>query len=206
MPVRVDDLSDLVKANPRGPVTIKLNWTKLNADDFEGLIFALISSEPGYENPEWLMRTSAPDRGRDLSVTRVIVDRLAGTLRVRVVIQCKHWLARSIALSDVSAAKEQMSLWDHARIEVLAIATSGRFTADAVNGSRNITQRGIQPGSRCGPRVMGENTYVSASQSVGGGTGRKVSVQYFLTRWLSVTTSSSSDGSREINLSLIKQY
>jgi hypothetical protein len=53
---------------------------------------------------------------------------------------------------------------------------------------------------------LGENTYVSASESVGG-KGQKVSVQYFFLSWLSVTTTSSAaDGSREIDLNLIKQY
>jgi hypothetical protein len=62
----------------------------------------------------------------------VIVDSLAGTTRLRVVIQCKHWLQRSIALPDISTAKEQMTLWNDPRVDVLVIATSGRFTADAV--------------------------------------------------------------------------
>jgi translocation and assembly module TamB len=54
---------------------------------------------------------------------------------------------------------------------------------------------------------LGENTYVSASQSLGGGSsGQKVSVQYFLLQWLSVTTSSAADGSHEIDLNLVKQY
>jgi hypothetical protein len=53
---------------------------------------------------------------------------------------------------------------------------------------------------------LGENAYVSASQPVGGTTGRQVSVQYFLMRWLSVTTSTSADGSHEIDLNLVKNY
>lgn len=132
LPVDVDDLADVVAAKPRGAISTKLAWNKLDAEDFERLLFALISGEPGYENPEWLMRTNAPDRGRDLSVTRVVVDGLAGTLRLRVVIQCKHWLEKSVSLPDVASAKEQMSLWTDPRVDVLVVATSGRFTADAV--------------------------------------------------------------------------
>ena len=93
LPVEVADLSDIVATKPKGAVTTALQWNKLDDDNFERLLFALIGSEPGYENPEWLMRTRAPDRGRDLSVTRVIVDGLSGTSRQRVIIQCKHWLA-----------------------------------------------------------------------------------------------------------------
>jgi autotransporter translocation and assembly factor TamB len=55
-------------------------------------------------------------------------------------------------------------------------------------------------------RYLGENTYVSASQEVGGAQGHKVSVQYFITHWLSVTTTSASDGSHEIDLKLTKQF
>ena len=145
VPVEVQDLSDLVKAKPRGPVTTKLDWAKLNAEGFERLIFTLISTEPGYENPEWLMRTNAPDRGRDLTVTRVIVDSLAGTARLRVVIQCKHWLERSITLPEVSAAKERMSLWDNPRVDVFVISTSGRFTADGVQWIEKHNAAGHTP-------------------------------------------------------------
>jgi hypothetical protein len=132
LPIEVDDLSDVVTAKPTGAVTTALHWNKLDDDYFERLLFALISSEPGYENPEWLMRTRAPDRGRDLSVTRVIVDGLSGTTRQRVIIQCKHWLSKSVGLPDASAVKEQMKLWPDPRVDVLVIATSGRFTTDAV--------------------------------------------------------------------------
>jgi hypothetical protein len=109
------------------------------------LIFTLISDAPGYENPEWLMQTRAPDRGRDLSVTRVIQDELAGTLRLRVVIQCKHWTSRSVNLAETAAAKEQMALWTNPRVDVLVIATSGRFTADAVTWIEAHNNSGAAP-------------------------------------------------------------
>lgn len=132
IPVQVKDLSDLTASRPRGPIVTRLNWEGLTSDGLERLIFALISAEPGYENPEWLMQPNAPDRGRDLSVTRVVADRLAGTIRSRVIIQCKHWLARSVAISDVTALIGQMKLWEPPRVDVHVIATSGRFTSDAV--------------------------------------------------------------------------
>jgi hypothetical protein len=130
--VKVKDLSDLVASRPHGPVATKLKWEGLPPDKFERLIFALISAESGYENPEWLMHTNAPDRGRDLSVTRVVVDPLAGTIRSRVIIQCKHWLSRSVALDDVTTLIGQMKLWEPPRVDIHVIATSGRFTSDAV--------------------------------------------------------------------------
>jgi hypothetical protein len=145
LPVQVEDLGMLVATRPTGPITTALAWTTLDDEDFERLIFTLISDAPGYENPEWLMQTRAPDRGRDLSVTRVIQDELAGTLRLRVVIQCKHWTSRSVNLAETAAAKEQMALWTNPRVDVLVIATSGRFTADAVTWIEAHNNSGAAP-------------------------------------------------------------
>lgn len=132
IPVDLDDLGSLVKRKPAGPVATRLRWDALTDEDFERLIFNLIASEHGYENPQWLMRTNAPDRGRDLSVHRVHVDTLGGTLRHRVIIQCKHWQSKSISVGEVVTLREQMKLWEPPRVDVHVIATSGRFTSDAV--------------------------------------------------------------------------
>lgn len=145
LPVGVGDLADLVAARPGGAVTTELAWTSLTDDGFERLIFSLIGNEPGYENPEWLMRTRAPDRGRDLSVTRVASDGLSGTRRQRVVIQCKHWLSKSVGLTDASGAKDQMALWQNPPVDVLVIATSGRFTSDAVAWIEQHNETGVRP-------------------------------------------------------------
>ena len=145
LPVSVQDLGDLVSAKPRGAIATELAWSKLDDEEFERLIFSLISDTPGYENPEWLMQTRAPDRGRDLSVWRVIKDELAGTQRFRVVIQCKHWTSRSVAVPDAAGAKEQMVLWSDPKVDVLVIATSGRFTADAVTWIEKHNATGSSP-------------------------------------------------------------
>lgn len=133
VPVAIEDIGEIVSARPRGPVATRLKWECLSDDDFERLIFSLISAENGYENPEWLMRTNAPDRGRDLSVYRVHVDSLGGTIRHRVIIQCKHWQARSVGPAEVATLKEQMKLWEPPRVDIHVVATSGRFTSDAVS-------------------------------------------------------------------------
>lgn len=132
VPVEIDDLGVLASKKPRGPVATKLCWERLTEEDFERLLFVLISSENGYENPEWLMKTNAPDRGRDLSVYRVYTDPLGGTIRQRVIIQCKHWLTKSVGPTEIAVLREQMRLWEPPRVDVHVIATSGRFTSDAV--------------------------------------------------------------------------
>jgi hypothetical protein len=140
IPVEVEDLGTLVASQPSGEVVTKLKWEVLDEEEFERLLFCLISQSTGYENPEWLTRTNASDRGRDLSVTRIFTDTLGGTIRQRVIIQCKHWLSKSVNLQEVSASKEQMSLWAPPRVDVLTIATSGRFTTDAIQYAEKNNQ------------------------------------------------------------------
>jgi Restriction endonuclease len=126
-PVRVgvSDLGALAAAQPRGTVATRLQWDSLSPEDFERLLFAMISGSRGYENPEWLMRTNAPDRGRDLSVMRIVSDPLGGVIRSRVIIQCKHWPTKSVSVADVAELQSQMKLWEPPRVEVLVIASSG---------------------------------------------------------------------------------
>jgi hypothetical protein len=132
IPVEVEDIGTLAATQPTGTVSTKLKWESLDDEGFERLIFALISSTPEYENPAWLTKTKAPDRGRDLSAIRVLKDPLTGALRSRVIIQCKHWLSKSVSATDVAMVKEQMALWDPPKVDVLIVSTSGRFSADAV--------------------------------------------------------------------------
>jgi len=132
VPVAATDLGEIVAARPKGRVPTRLKWSVLSDEDFERLIFLLITGVKGYENPQWLQHTHAPDRGRDLSVTKVDSDPLAGVRRYRVIIQCKHWLSRSVGPTDVSDARSQMELWQPPRVDHLIIATTGRFTVDAI--------------------------------------------------------------------------
>ena len=133
LPVEVEDLATLVSTKPSGSVATKLAWENLTDENFERLIYVLISSENGYENPEWLTKTNAPDRGRDLSAYRVYNDNLGGTIRHRVIIQCKHWLSKSVSLKEIVESREQMKLWEPPRVDIHVITTSGRFTSDAVD-------------------------------------------------------------------------
>ena len=63
---------------------------------------------------------------------RVTRDGLSGQIRSRVIIQCKHWQTKSVNAAEVAALKEQMTLWEPPRVDVLIVATTGRFSADAV--------------------------------------------------------------------------
>ena len=131
MTVSVGDLGDLVQSKPTGSVTSRLEWEQLDAETFEGLVFDILRSADLYENVEWLMKTNAPDRGRDISAERVIVDELSGTERFHVLFQCKHWTSRSVTLPDVVTLLAEVGLWSRRFAEVIVV-TSGRFTKDAV--------------------------------------------------------------------------
>lgn len=67
LPVDVDDLESLAESGPTGPVSTALQWDALDDERFERLIFNLLVQATGYENPQWLTKTRAPDKGRDLS-------------------------------------------------------------------------------------------------------------------------------------------
>lgn len=146
VPVEAADLGELVSASPTGVVHTRLDWATLSDDEFERLLFQLISDAKGYENPAWLQKTHAPDRGRDLSVVRVEQDALGAVKRYRTIIQCKHWQSRSVAARDISDARGQMELWQPPRVDVLVMATTGRFTADAVSlvEQHNQSDRALQ--------------------------------------------------------------
>jgi hypothetical protein len=132
LPVPVSSLDDLEALSEETPVPTALAFDKLSAEDLERLLFALTAAEPGYENAQWLTHTNAPDRGRDLSVMRVIKDGLGGTRRERVIIQCKHWRSASVGIAEFATLLAQVSTWEPPRVDVLVLATTGRFSADAV--------------------------------------------------------------------------
>jgi hypothetical protein len=132
MPVSGADLGALANTDLEGRASTKLNWAALDDEAFERLIFNLISNTPSYENPRWPTKTHAPDGGRDLSVARVHIDPLGGTKRQHVLISCKHWLKRSVGPDVVQAALARVRLSQPPPIDVLVIATSGRFTNDAI--------------------------------------------------------------------------
>jgi hypothetical protein len=103
-------------------------------------------------------RRPAARPGRDLSVYRVQHDLLAGTSRTRVIVQCKHWLSKTLNVEYVSLAWNQMALWNAPPVDVLVIATSGRFSTDAVDWIEKHNDAQKQPGSKCG-RTATSNGY-----------------------------------------------
>jgi hypothetical protein len=145
LPVAVGDLGALVKAKPSGSVAVKLGWAGLTAENFERLLFNIVSDANDYANPQWLTHTNAPDQGRDISAEWISSDSLNSPKHRRVIIQAKHWQSKSVAVPDVNAAVAQVLLWEPPRVHMLVIATSGRFTADAVRWVEQHNEVGKQP-------------------------------------------------------------
>lgn len=132
LPVPGIDLGAAASARPSGRASTGLSWSTLDDDGFERLLFDLLRAFPRYQNVEWLMKTRAPDRGRDLSAERVIQDDGGTTRTERVIVQAKHWTSKSVGPSDITGTLATLSLWEPPVIRALVIATSGRFTTDAV--------------------------------------------------------------------------
>ena len=118
------------ETKPIGTIARRLDWSKLSDEDFERLLYNLVSMTKGYETPQWLTHTNAPDKGRDIGVNRSVIDPLLGTRHTRVVIQCKH--KTNVGIAEVSQLQSQMCLLEPPRIDELVVATSGRFSTDAV--------------------------------------------------------------------------
>lgn len=160
MTVSVQDLGDLVQSEPTGSVTSRLPWERVGSEKFERLTFDVLRSAGSYENIEWLMNTNAPDRGRDLSAVRVIVDELSGVKRLDVIVQCRHWTDRSIGISELASLLEQVKLWSR-QFHVVIIVTSGMFTQDAVDWREQRELQGKSPSVEFWPRSHLEHLLAS---------------------------------------------
>lgn len=130
--IPVDDLSELVDSGTTGAVSVKLDWKSLTPNDFERLVFNILNIDSEFQSVQWLTNANAPDGGRDISAERVISDSMSDSRTNRIIIQCKHWQSRSVALSDISDFLTQMELWEPPVVDEVIVATSGRFTTDAV--------------------------------------------------------------------------
>jgi len=144
LPVPEIDLGDAAGGRLTGSVTIALPWSRLSDDDFERLLYDLLRDIPEHQNVQWLMKTRAPDRGRDLSLDRVLQDGSGGVRTERVVVQAKHWLSKSVGPAEIQDALARVKLWRPV-IRALLVVTSGRFSTDAVAYAEQHNDTGDAP-------------------------------------------------------------
>lgn len=144
MPVEIKDLGKAASGELSGAATTALQWNEIDDDGFERLLFDLLSSFEEHYNVKWLMKTRAPDRGRDLSLERVLRTPTGESRMERVLVQAKHWLSKSVGDSDVSALIVKAETWAPPFHAVIMV-TSGRFTTDAVTWSEIRASSGRRP-------------------------------------------------------------
>ncbi|MEV7678138.1 restriction endonuclease [Streptomyces sp. NPDC088341] len=145
LPVPDIDLGHAASGNLTGAATLALPWERLDDDGFERLVYDLLRDIPEHQNVEWLMQTRAPDRGRDLSMERVLHDGSGGVRTERVIVQAKHWRSRSVnptAIMETIAAGKH---WSPPLVRAVVLITSGRFTADAVSLAERHNSEGSAP-------------------------------------------------------------
>lgn len=145
LPVPAIDLGEAASGELVGVATLALPWEILDDDGFERLLFDLLRSYSKHENVQWLMRTRAPDRGRDLSMERTLNDGTGGVRRERVIVQAKHWRSRSVGVKEIATTVAQCEHWQPPPVRGLIIATSGRFSADAVDWTEKHNERAALP-------------------------------------------------------------
>ncbi|AJT63882.3 hypothetical protein T261_2197 [Streptomyces lydicus] len=145
LPVPDIDLGHASSGRLTGQASTALAWNKLTDEGFERLLFDLLRSFPDHQNVQWLSHTRAPDRGRDLSMDRVLHDSTGSSRHERVIVQAKHWLTRSVNPLALSETLATVKLWQPPTVHSLIIATSGRFTADAVMWAEKHNNDGTTP-------------------------------------------------------------
>lgn len=145
LPVPQLDLGVAASGVLTGKVATALPWSALSDEGFERLLFDLLRDYPNHENVQWLTNTHAPDRSRDLSFDRLLHDETGGTRIERVIVQAKHWQSKSVNISDLSSAVAAMKLWEPPAVQSLIVATSSRFTSDAVSWTERHNQGGAAP-------------------------------------------------------------
>jgi hypothetical protein len=145
LPVPDIDLGQASAGQLTGAATLALPWDRLNDDGFERLLYDLLRDFPEHRNVQWLMQTRAPDRGRDLSLDRELKDGTGTVRSERVIVQAKHWLSRSVRPADISDTVAVVKLWQPPVVRGLIVATSGRFTADAVAWAEQHNSEGNNP-------------------------------------------------------------
>lgn len=145
LPVPRIDLGEAAARKPGGSVTTALHWGVLTDEGLERLMFDLLRGLPGYDSVEWLMRTNAADHGRDLSAFRSLDDASGLVRRERLIIQAKHWQKKSVDPASIMEAMARLSAWEPPHVHCLVVATTGRFTPDAVRYAESHNERGTDP-------------------------------------------------------------
>ncbi|WP_311524545.1 restriction endonuclease [uncultured Corynebacterium sp.] len=145
LPVPKVDIGLLSQQDLPGEASSDLPWEKLSAADLERVLFDILRSLEHHQNVEWLQKTNAADKGRDLSCERVL-DLGVGSKRTeRVVVQAKHWTQKSIGVREIADTVNLMRIQPPPVVKTLIFATSGTFTQTAVEWTETWNNKGDAP-------------------------------------------------------------
>ena len=117
---------------------VPLNWSAINENEFERLMYRLFALNDEFDNVQWLQDTNAPDGGRDISAIRC-------SNQNRVLIQVKHYIS-SIGPTIISDTVTKAETW-HPPFKEVIMLSSGTYTRDAIAWVENHNDRhfGVRP-------------------------------------------------------------
>jgi autotransporter translocation and assembly factor TamB len=140
---------------------------------------------------------------------------VAGTAsKPEIKLQSQPQLAQADILSLIlfGTTTSQLGQGQKTTLQQQAQSMAAGATGQALSESLGLTSLGVyMNGESVGlGHYLNENTYVSISPNLGptGSTtpSQVASIQYFLRRWLTITTATMSDGSRQVFLKVTKRY
>jgi len=140
---------------------------------------------------------------------------VAGTAsKPEIKLQSQPQLAQADILSLIlfGTTTSQLGQGQKATLQQQAQSMAAGAAGQALSESLGLASLGVSvSGESVGlGHYLNENTYVSVSPNLGtntSGTPSQVaSIQYFIRRWLTITTATMSDGSRQVFLNVKKRY
>jgi autotransporter translocation and assembly factor TamB len=204
-----------VKKRPGGPVVLigEINTVR-GWLDFQGKRFTLASGHIRFTGGSEIDPTLNMDA--QYAVSNYTIDLIVtGTAsKPALKLQSQPQLAQGDILSLILFGTTTSQLGQGQKTTLLQQAQSIATGAagQAISQSLGLESLGVNvSGQSVGlGRYLNENTYVSVSPNLvntnNGIPSPVASIQYFLRRWLTITTATMSDGSRQVFLNVTKQY
>jgi autotransporter translocation and assembly factor TamB len=204
-----------VKKRPGGPVVLigEINTVR-GWLDFQGKRFTLASGHIRFTGGSEIDPTLNIDA--QYAVSNYTIDLIVtGTAsKPALKLQSQPQLAQGDILSLILFGTTTSQLGQGQKTTLLQQAQSIATGAagQAISQSLGLESLGVNvSGQSVGlGRYLNENTYVSVSPNLvntnNGIPSPVASIQYFLRRWLTITTATMSDGSRQVFLNVTKQY
>src|SRR5260370_31457799 len=140
---------------------------------------------------------------------------VAGTgAKPAIKLQSQPQLAQADILSLIvfGTTTSQLGQGQKANLQHQAQSIATGAAGQALSESLGLASLGVNVnGTSVGlGRYINDNTYVSVSPNLSANSSstptQAASIQYFLRRWLTVTTATMSDGSRQVFLNVHKRY